>query len=68
MITVFKRIKSDLIQMYEVLRDNPNNEHIVKKDMLIAQQLIADSLKKLKTTIASNQMIKSQPGLFDDKW
>ena len=68
MITVFKRIKSDLMQMYEVLRDNPDNENIIKKDMLIAQQIITDSLKKLKTTIASNQTNKSRPSLYDDKW
>ena len=52
MITIFKRIKSDLKEMYDLLKANPEQENHVKKDMLIAQQLVSDSLKKLKRNIA----------------
>jgi hypothetical protein len=52
MITIFRRIKSDLKEMYDLLQKNPDQDRHIKKDMLIAQQLISDSLKKVKRNIA----------------
>jgi len=50
MIHVFKRIKSDLKEMYDLLQEPGLSEHerLIKRDMQIAQQLITDSLNKLK--------------------
>ena len=64
MITIFKRIKSDLKEMYEVLRINPDHERDIKQDMLVAQQMLADSLKKLKRNIALRH--KAQKGILDE--
>ncbi len=55
MITIFKRIKSDLKEMYDLLEKNQEQDRHIKKDMLIAQQLITDSLKKLKRNIAYSE-------------
>ncbi len=63
MITIFKRIKSDLKEMYYLLKANPEQENHIKKDLLIAQQLIADSLKKMKRNISFSEL-KRQVNLF----
>ncbi len=63
MIIIFKRIKSDLIEMYDLLNKNPDQIHHLKKDMLIVQQLITDSLRKLKRNIAYSES-KDQGDLF----
>jgi len=55
MLTIFKRIKSDLKEMYHILEKNQEQDRHIKKDMLIAQQLITDSLKKLKRNIAYSE-------------
>lgn len=55
MLTIFKRIKSDLKEMYELLQKNPEHDRHIKRDMQIAQQLISDSLKKLKKHIAYSE-------------
>jgi len=55
MIHVFKRIKSDLKEMYDLLKDNPEQERQIKRDMQVAQQVITDSLSKLKRSIANTK-------------
>ena len=63
MLTIFKRIKSDLKEMYHILEKNQEQDRHIKKDMLIAQQLITDSLKKLKRNIAYSES-KEQGEMF----
>lgn len=63
MINIFKRIKSDLKEMYDLLQKHPDQDQQAKKDMLIAQQFISDSLKKLKRNIAYSE-VKNQGDLF----
>lgn len=55
MLTIFKRIKSDLKEMYELLQKNPEQDRHIKRDMQVAQQLISDSLKKIKKHIAYSE-------------
>ena len=58
MITVFKRIKSDLREMYDLLHENQEHERQIKRDMQVAQQVITDSLSKLKREIAKSKKQK----------
>lgn len=58
MIHVFKRIKSDLREMYDLLQQNPELERQIKRDMLVGQQVITDSLNKLKREIARSKKQK----------
>ncbi len=58
MITVFKRIKSDLREMYDLLQENQEHERQIKRDMQVAQQVIIDSLSKLKREIAKSKKQK----------
>ena len=63
MVSIFKRIKSDLKDMYDLLQKNPDQEHQSQKDLLLIQQLVTDSLKKLKRNIAFSDS-KDQGDLF----
>lgn len=64
MILIFKRIKSDLKEMYDLLQKNPDQEQQTQKDLLMIQQLTSDSLKKMKRNIAFNES-KNQGELFE---
>ena len=55
MIHVFKRIKSDLREMYDLLQENQEYEQQIKRDMQVAQQIITNSLSKLKREIAKTK-------------
>lgn len=55
MITVFKRIKSDPREMYDLLQENQEHERQIKRDMQVAQQVITDSLSKLKREITKSK-------------
>jgi hypothetical protein len=63
MIRIFKRIKSDLKEMYDLLQKNPDQDRHIQKDMQIAQQIITNSLKKLKRNIAYSENV-NQGELF----
>lgn len=60
MNSVFKRMKSDLKEMYDLLQKDPEQARHIHKDMLIAQQLISDSVKKVKRLAALSE--KSHQG------
>ena len=49
--------------MYDLLQKNPDQEHQSQKDLLLIQQLVTDSLKKLKRNIAFSDS-KDQGDLF----
>lgn len=41
--------------MYDLLQENPEQERLIKRDMQVAQQVITDSLSKLKREIAKSK-------------
>lgn len=63
MTAIFRRIKSDLKDMYDLLQKHPDQDRQTQKDLLLAQQLISDSLKKLRRNIAYSES-KDQGDLF----
>ncbi|MBN1499981.1 MAG: hypothetical protein JW982_07495 [Spirochaetes bacterium] len=46
----------DLKDMFNLLQDNPDQNSIVQKDLLLAQQLISDSLKKVKKNVSYKEL------------
>lgn len=64
MNSIFKRMKSDLKEMYDLLQKDPDEARHIHKDMLIAQQLISDSVKKIKRNIAVSEKTR-QGNLFE---
>ncbi len=63
MLIIFKRIKADLKEIFELVQKHPELKQMTKKEMLVAQQLITDSLKKLKRSISYSESV-NQGDLF----
>jgi len=66
-ITIFKRIKSDLKTMYDILEENPQYENFIKDDIANVQRITSNTLGKLKKTISYERAVSSQKGLFDEE-
>jgi|GEM_PF-3858102 len=62
----FRHIYNDLKETYNLLDANPDHERVIKNDILVAQQLVSDTLKKLKKNIATADDNKNQGSLFNE--
>jgi len=66
-ITNFKKIKSDLKTMYEILELNPKYEEYVKDDIANIQLMTSNALSKLKINISYARKFGSPPEQSDEK-
>ncbi len=63
-ISIFKKIKSDLKEMFDILTMHQEQEHHINKDMQVAQQHITNTLRKLKRNISEREYHQTQKNMF----
>jgi hypothetical protein len=63
-ISTFKKIKSDLKEMFDILTKHQDQEHHINKDMHVAQQHITNTLRKLKRNINEREYHQTQKKIF----